>query len=383
MDSVVMFGSRHGLDLSLDKGFGTSFSWDIPLLEGYQHRFLENAAAKPDIDAFTGTRLADPRAVLLESGADALLVLGWQSLAHVQLMRAARSIGLPLFVRGESNLLRRGAGGMRSILRSLFWLPARELVYRTVFRSVADFLVIGSRNAEFYRHFGVPERKLHWAPYAVDNSHFALEPAPRREARLRLRAQLGIPDDSVVFIVPAKLIERKRPFDLLEAFARGGSALQHARLVYLGEGPERAQLEDAIRKHGLQSRVSISGFVNQSIIPQWYSMADCVVLPSDHLETWGLAVNEGMAAGLAAIVSDAVGCAPDLVHEGENGFHFPFADVEALAARLSRFAVMTSDQREEMGQRSRKIISRFTIAGLADATEAVLAAALHEGTPGV
>ena len=377
LESVVMFGSRHGLDRSLDKGFGTAFSWDIPLLEGYQHRFLENAAATPDVDTFTGTRLADPRAILLESRADALLVLGWQSLAHVQLMRAARSLGLPLFVRGESNLLRRGPGGLRSIVRSLLWLPARELAYRNVFRSVAEFLVIGSRNAEFYRHFGVAERKLRWAPYAVDNSHFALPPAVRRKARLRLRTQLGIADDSVVFVVPAKLIERKRPFDLLEAFARGGSALQHAHLVYLGDGPQRAQLENAIRHHGLQSRVSISGFVNQSVIPEWYSMADCVVLPSDYLETWGLAVNEGMAAGLAAIVSDAVGCAPDLVHENENGFRFPFADVEALAARLVRFAGMTSEQREAMGQRSREIVSQFTISGLADATEAVLAAAVH------
>ncbi|MFL5560236.1 MAG: glycosyltransferase family 4 protein, partial [Gemmatimonadaceae bacterium] len=381
MELVVMFGSRHGLDVSLDKGFGTAFSWDIPLLEGYQHRFLENLAANDDVDAFAGTRLGDPRAVLLENRVDALLVLGWQSLAHVQLMRAARSLGIPLLVRGESNLLRRGAGGLRGIVRSIVWLPVRELVYRAAFHRVASFLVIGSRNADFYRHFGVPERKLHWAPYAVDNARFDLAPAPRSEARRRLRVALGVPEDAVVFVVPAKLIERKRPFDLLEAFAKSRSASHHAHLVYLGEGPQRAPLERAISKHGLKSHVSISGFVNQSVIPDWYAMADCVVLPSDYLETWGLAVNEGMAAGLAAIVSDAVGCAPDLVRDGENGFRFPFADVDALASCLARFAGLPPEQRDVMGQRSRAIVSKFTIERLADATEAALGAAFGEVRP--
>jgi glycosyltransferase involved in cell wall biosynthesis len=63
-----------------------------------------------------------------------------------------------------------------------------------------------------------------------------------------------------------------------------------------------------------------------------------LVLPSDGGETWGLVVNEAMACGLPAIVSDAVGCAPDLVEDGKTGFTFPLGDCSALAERLASMA---------------------------------------------
>jgi len=60
------------------------------------------------------------------------------------------------------------------------------------------------------------------------------------------------------------------------------------------------------------------------------------VLPSDAGETWGLVVNEAMACGRPAIVSDQVGCAPDLVLNGNTGFIFPFGDRTALANALQQ-----------------------------------------------
>ena len=65
--------------------------------------------------------------------------------------------------------------------------------------------------------------------------------------------------------------------------------------------------------------------------------ADCLVLPSDGTETWGLIVNEAMACGKPAIVSEVCGCAPDLIEEGETGYSFPLGDTRALAGRLREF----------------------------------------------
>jgi glycosyltransferase involved in cell wall biosynthesis len=64
------------------------------------------------------------------------------------------------------------------------------------------------------------------------------------------------------------------------------------------------------------------------------------VLPSDGGETWGLVVNEAMACGCPAIVSDACGCAPDLIDESKTGFTFPLGDTEALAERLAQMVVL-------------------------------------------
>jgi glycosyltransferase involved in cell wall biosynthesis len=78
---------------------------------------------------------------------------------------------------------------------------------------------------------------------------------------------------------------------------------------------------------------SFTGFLNQTEISRAYVAADCLVLPSDHGETWGLVVNEALASGLPCLVSDACGCAEDLV--GQQ-FSFPMGDVGVLATKLER-----------------------------------------------
>jgi glycosyltransferase involved in cell wall biosynthesis len=106
-----------------------------------------------------------------------------------------------------------------------------------------------------------------------------------------------------------------------------------------------------------QERLPLSfiGFLNQSEIVRAYVAADCLVLPSDAGETWGLVVNEAMACGLPAIVSDQVGCGPDLIHEGETGATFPMGDVTALAKRMVEFAA-DPDALVAMGQRAQRLV---------------------------
>src|SRR4029077_8667220 len=85
----------------------------------------------------------------------------------------------------------------------------------------------------------------------------------------------------------------------------------------------------------VQPPVSFAGFLNQTEISRAYVAADCLVLPSDHGETWGLVVNEALASGLACLVSDACGCAQELT--GESG-SFQFSNIPGLASKLIRVA---------------------------------------------
>jgi glycosyltransferase involved in cell wall biosynthesis len=77
----------------------------------------------------------------------------------------------------------------------------------------------------------------------------------------------------------------------------------------------------------------VTGFVNQRDIPAYYHAADILVLPSE-VEAWGLVVNEAMAAGVVPVVSDRVGCGPDLV--ADAGEVFRCGDVGDLAGALDR-----------------------------------------------
>ena len=368
VEPTVYFGSRHGVDVSMDTGFGTAFRWDVPLLEGYEHLFLPNAAAKPDVSRFNGVRLRSPGEILAAGRHDALLVLGWQTRAHIQMLRAAWRLNIPVMIRGESTLQRSPSAGVRELARRFMWLPARQRVYRAAFDRVDAFLVIGTRNRDYYRAFGVPDEKFFWAPYGVDNDWFSLSEPARGLARDRVRRQLDVSDASVVFASSAKLIARKRPFDLVDAVATVRRRGIDARALFIGDGEERAAIEAHARRAGIAEFIRIAGFVNQAELPAWYAAADALVLPSDSRETWGLVVNEAMAAGLPVVVSDAAGCSVDLVREGENGFTYPCGDVSALAERLFSIASLTGDARRALGNRSREIVSQFGISVAAKAT---------------
>ena len=101
-------------------------------------------------------------------------------------------------------------------------------------------------------------------------------------------------------------------------------------MVGAGVDREALQAEAARRAPG---RVYFPGFLNQSELGAAYLAADVHVLPSKEKETWGLVVNESLNFGCAQIVSDMVGCAPDLV-AGQTGEVFPSGDGDALTAIL-------------------------------------------------
>jgi glycosyltransferase involved in cell wall biosynthesis len=107
----------------------------------------------------------------------------------------------------------------------------------------------------------------------------------------------------------------------------------------VGDGVLRATLEAEAKETNWQS-IRFLGFRNQSQMPAVYDLCDVFVLPSD-FEPWGLAINEVMNAGKAVVVSDRVGCVPDLVKEGQNGRTFPVGDIAALALAI-RFCIVNN-----------------------------------------
>src|SRR5262249_23622149 len=126
--------------------------------------------------------------------------------------------------------------------------------------------------------------------------------------RKRLRSSLGASSSTVMFVFVGKLVARKRVSDFVRALAAG-----HGRQgigVVIGDGDQRHELETLAAD--INAPVRFVGFQSQSELPRWYAACDAVVLPSEN-EPWGLAVNEAMACGLPAIVSDRVGCADDLI----------------------------------------------------------------------
>jgi glycosyltransferase involved in cell wall biosynthesis len=128
----------------------------------------------------------------------------------------------------------------------------------------------------------------------------------------------------------------------------------------------------------LGAPVHFAGFKNQTELPAVYAAADCFVLPST-IETWGLVVNEAMASGLPAIVTEACGCAPDLVANGETGYVYPAGDAPQLWDRLSQFVDARERDRTAFDAPVRARIARYSC----DAAVAGTLTALEALTPAV
>jgi len=118
---------------------------------------------------------------------------------------------------------------------------------------------------------------------------------------------------------------------LLDAFL--SMDVQNTHLLFVGNGP----LETSLKTNaGNSRRVHFLPFQNQSAMPAVYQACDIFCLPSKGPnETWGLAVNEAMAAGRPVLVSDKCGCAIDLVDSGINGEIFEAGSQSFLIQKLS------------------------------------------------
>lgn len=326
-------------------GFGVPFQWDIPMREGYVSEVLGNRRRDPRLGTFFGSIARGIRDALRRDRREAMLLTGWNAFPLLQALGACISMGIPRIVRGESNALRARPAWVRR-------------AHRLLLARYDAFLAIGKANRAFYLGNGVPESRVFMAPYFVDNARFAAAATAQAPQRAALRASWGIADRAACFLFAGKLEPKKRILDLIAAVGRARLQAQHAHLLVAGAGDLMGEAQALAAREGIAA--SFAGFLNQTELPAAYAAADCLVLPSDFGETWGLVVNEAMACGLPAVVSDRVGCGADLVEDGVTGRVFPFGDVDALAG-VVRSLAQSPARLAEMGRRARAHVAGYSV----------------------
>jgi glycosyltransferase involved in cell wall biosynthesis len=350
IDLTVFFLSDFSLNSYKDKGFDQEIKWDIPLLDGYNHAFL------PAYGPINNTSFFRPfsyglKQELKEKKIDVLWVHGYSSQNYIRAIIQAKKLGIKVLFRGESNL----KSGTKNPLK----LFIKRIFLKLLFKNCKGFLAIGSLNRDYYRRYGVPERKIFHTPYAVDNLSFQHLINAYTKNREAFRLSLGLQPDRPIILYAGKLMTRKHPMDLLEAYiglsdVEGKEPLPY--LLYVGEGEESSRLKNHAKKTGWTS-IKFLGFQNQSQLPAFFDLCDVFVLPSTK-EPWGLIVNEVMNAGKPVIVSDQVGCAPDLVVDGENGYIFPARNIDALKTCLEK-VISNPTSSTQMGEHSLQIINEW------------------------
>jgi glycosyltransferase involved in cell wall biosynthesis len=341
LDVTALYLSDFSIRGGKDVGFGRNVTWDVDLLAGYRAVFVGKAAHRRKPQGFWSLVAPQIWNEVRSGRYDVVWLHGHNYAANLIALGAAKTAGLPVMMRGETHL-GLPCHGIKSTLRR----PLMGTLYRWCDR----LLAIGSANAAFYRTMGIPEEKIFRVPYSVDNDRFVQSAKLTNDQRAEIRKRHGVPTDQPLILYAAKFTPRKRPGDLLEA-ARRIKAGPHRpfTVVMAGSGELERELRNFCNEHALDN-VVFTGFVNQSELPALYGASDVFVLPSED-EPWGLAVNEAMCASLPIVVSREVGCAPDLVQDGVNGYTPPAGDVRGLVRALQHL-IEDEDLRHRQGQES-------------------------------
>lgn len=305
--------------------FGVPFEWDVSLLEGYRNSFLTNVSKSPGFH-FSGCDTPEIGDVIAAGEYDAVLINGWQVKSYWQAMHACRRQRVPMMVRGDSNLIDK---------RPLHVRVAKKLTLGRWIPRFSAYLTVGSLNARYYEYYGADTSRFFPVRHFVDNDAFAAGADRARGQIADIRAKWGVPAEALVVLFAGKFIDVKRPMDVIRAVERRARAGDEVHLLMVGDGALKPECQRYALEHDVP--VSFTGFLNQQAMPNAYACADVLVLSSTS-ETWGLVVNEAMACGVSVIISDKVGCGPDLVNSEETGVTYPMGDVDALSDAIAALA---------------------------------------------
>jgi glycosyltransferase involved in cell wall biosynthesis len=158
-------------------------------------------------------------------------------------------------------------------------------------------------------------------------------------------------------ICVARLVPIKNIANLLRAWKLVEKHRSDHKLVIIGDGPEFVYLNELTLKLKLKTAVFL-GAVNNSELPTYFYNSVAFILPS-FSESWGLVVNEAMAAGLPILLSNKINASTALLQIGANGFEFNPLKVTDIAETISRFIDLDLHEKECMSNKSLEIIEQM------------------------
>jgi glycosyltransferase involved in cell wall biosynthesis len=211
----------------------------------------------------------------------------------------------------------------------------KEALKRILVSRFDGALVAGEKHRRYAESLGIPLHRSRVGFDVIDVAYFRDAARHARAHADSERSRFALPPQYVLCV--SRFVKRKNVPLVLEAFARSGLARRGLSLVLVGQGPQEQTIREKVAALGLSEQVLIVGSVLNRDMPIFYALARFIVLASE-FDQWGLCVNEAMASGRPAIVSQTCGCANEVVHDGINGFLVRPGDVEQLAEKMTQLA---------------------------------------------
>jgi glycosyltransferase involved in cell wall biosynthesis len=347
LEVKVLYCCDWGVHDYYDPEFGSSFRWDVPLLEGYPHEFLP-IRRRPR--RLTFRQVDNPNVGKSLDGfrPDVVMAFGYRYRTIWRAWAWARRRGRPFLLYSDSAITSRTPPWKRIV---------KDPIVRSFYRHVDGAFAVGDNNRAYHLRYGLPADRIFEGVYPVDRERLLAATPNREEVRRSVRERLGIPKEAFVVLFCGKLVDRKRPLDVVRAVGLNAKRAVSPWAVLVGDGPQRRQLERFARTRGMLN-VALIGFANQSQIATYYAASDVLVVASAQ-DPHPLVVTEAACFGLPVLVSDAIGCIGpnDTARPGVNTLVYPCGNVAALA-RLIRVLGSSPELRSHLGKGSWEIAAR-------------------------
>lgn len=276
-----------------------------------------------------------------------VIVSGYYPPSHLLLARLLKSKGIRVGLRSDNSLEHSSFKGAKGLLKRAALPP--------ILRLYDSWHPVGTLARDYLGAVSHSDRPVYLFPYGVDNDWFAEHSSAARSQRAAARRKLGWSESDFVVLGVMKWHPREDPLVLIEAVRLARMSNSRIRLLLLGDGPLRPQVEE--KTEALGDAVALPGYVAYSALPGYYGISELFVHPAPN-EPWGVSVNEAMACGLPVLVSEGVGARVGLVEEGVNGKVFPVGGAKALAEKLENL-IGESERLQSMGEASRNAVSNW------------------------
>jgi len=324
---------------------GKAQAWDVDLLDGYEYEYLKDLSGKVPtkrVDTILSPGLISR---LTPQNFDGIFMQSFVNYSYRLTAFLCKLRGIPLIMQNDASMM---SDARYSRLR----LIAMAVLYPWM-NNLADYwLSCGDHNEVHLRHYGVSDDKIIRGCHPVDGDRFKQTIAAFPEEVQAIRKELAWDENTILYGFMGKYIERKNPFEFIEAVAKAHQSDPRVRGIMFGGGDLNAAINQRISE--LNGEVINYGFVNQSKIPLYFAALDAFIVTS-WIDPHPLVVSEAMVSGTPPILSDRCGNwgYSDTVRHRYNGLVYPCGKPDALAEAM--LEMTDAETRRQYSDRSTEV----------------------------
>jgi glycosyltransferase involved in cell wall biosynthesis len=305
----------------------SSQPWDVDLLSGYEYDYLKDLSGKVPSQQKKNVISPELFSYLTSDNFDAIFMQSFVNYSYRLTALLCKLRGIPLIMQNDA-----------TIMSDCRYSRSRQIMMAILYPwmlNLADYwLSCGDHNEIHLRHYGVADEKIVRGCHPVDGERFEQSIRQNQDEIQKIRQEISWNEDTLIYGFAGKYIERKNPFEFIEAIEKAHQCDPRVRGIMIGGGDLESEINQRLSQLRNAEVINL-GFVNQAKIPLYYAAMDVFVVTS-WIDPHPLVVSEAMVSGCPPILSDRCGNwgYNDTVRHRYNGLVYPCGNSDVLANRM-------------------------------------------------